>query len=237
MRKSSPSGMNPASTKPWPSLNGPTTTARTCRRSGQRRAEVWRVSPGTQRPGNFMTSSRYERNNSMHASLFHDLIIHGEDLFHTGYMHEALQVFESVLAEEPQNILALNNRGVILHRLGMYAAAKQTFLDILRQVDANANAVVNLGSMYIEQYIMHNTEELLGRYGKCLSIQDINEFKEELHEISQAIQTFNTSEKTKILRVSMDVQAKNHVFESYLNEQEPTHRVMCTCFANNALYQ
>jgi len=176
-------------------------------------------------------------NNSMPSSLFHDLILHGEDLFHTGYMHEALQVFESVIAEEPQNMLALNNRGVILHRLGMYAAAEQTFLDILRQDDANANAVVNLGSMYIEQYNMHNTEELLGRYGKCLSIQDINEFKEKLHKISQEIQTFNISEKTKILRVSMDVHAKNHAFESYLNEQEPTHRVMCACFANNALYQ
>ncbi|HSX78394.1 MAG TPA: hypothetical protein VLQ80_07485, partial [Candidatus Saccharimonadia bacterium] len=74
-----------------------------------------------------------------------------------------------MIAEEPRNMLALNNRGVILHRLGMYAAAEQTFLDILREDDANANAVVNLGSMYIEQYNMHNTEELLGRYGKCLS--------------------------------------------------------------------
>ena len=33
----------------------------------------------------------------MHPSPFQDLIIHGEHLFRTGYVHEALQVFESVM--------------------------------------------------------------------------------------------------------------------------------------------
>jgi len=69
----------------------------------------------------------------MHPSPFQDLIIHGERLFRTDYVHEALQVFESVIAQEPRHVLALNNKGVILHGLGMYAEAEQTFLDSLYQ--------------------------------------------------------------------------------------------------------
>ena len=83
----------------------------------------------------------------MHPSPFHDLILHGEHLFRTGYVHEALQVFESVLAQEPHHVLALNNKGVILHSLGMYAEAEQMFLDILCQDNSNANAVFNLASL------------------------------------------------------------------------------------------
>src|SRR5215475_1651814 len=91
------------------------------------------------------------RNNSMHPSPFQDLILHGERLFHTGYVHEALHVFESVIAQEPHHVLALNNKGVILHSLGRYAEAEQMFLDSLYQDNNNANAVFNLASMYIEK--------------------------------------------------------------------------------------
>jgi len=44
--------------------------------------------------------------------------MHGESLFRAGYMHEALHIFDSVIAQEPHHILALNNKGVILHGLG-----------------------------------------------------------------------------------------------------------------------
>ena len=57
--------------------------------------------------------------------------MHGENLFRTGYVHEALHVFESIIAQEPHHVLALNNKGVILHSLGMYAEAEQIFLEIL----------------------------------------------------------------------------------------------------------
>src|SRR2546427_720204 len=128
----------------------------------------------------------------MHPSPFQDLIIHGEHLFRTGYVHEALQVFESVIAQEPHHVLALNNRGVILHNLGMYAEAEQTFLDILCQDNNNANSVFNLISMYIEEYDINSAEDILTKHGNCLNIQDINELKEKLHKIRGEINITNT---------------------------------------------
>ena len=113
----------------------------------------------------------------MHPSPFHSLILHGENLFRTGYVHEALQVFESVIVQEPQHVLALNNKGVILYSLRRYGEAEQTFLDALRQDNSNTNAVFNLVSMYIESYNIKSAEDILIKYGSCLNKQDVHEIK------------------------------------------------------------
>ena len=87
--------------------------------------------------------------------------MHGESLFRTGYVHEALHVFDSVIAQEPHHVLALNNKGVILHGLGMYAEAEQIFLEVLCQDNNNANTVFNLISMYIENCDVKSAEYIL----------------------------------------------------------------------------
>src|SRR6266568_4932590 len=173
----------------------------------------------------------------MHPSPFHDLILHGENLFRTGYVHEALQVFESVIAQEPHHVLALNNKGVILHSLGMYAEAEQIFFDILNQDNNDANTVFNLASLYIEQYNIKGAESIIMGHRSCLSEKDINELKEKLHNIKNEINSTNTLEKTKIVNISMDVHTKKHTLNLHLNEREPGHRAICECFAKNELYK
>ena len=37
--------------------------------------------------------------------------MHGKASFLTGYVHEALHVLDSVIAQEPHHVLALNNKG------------------------------------------------------------------------------------------------------------------------------
>jgi Flp pilus assembly protein TadD len=100
----------------------------------------------------------------MHPSPFQDLILHGERLFHTGYVREALEVFESVIAQEPHHVLALNNRGVILHSLGMYAEAEHMFLTGLCQDNNNPNTVFNVASMYIEEYNIKSAEDIITKF-------------------------------------------------------------------------
>ena len=103
--------------------------------------------------------------------------MHGESLFRTGYVHEALHVFDSVIAQEPHHVLALNNKGVILHGLGMYAEAEQIFLEVLCQDNNNANTVFNLISMYIENYDVKSAEYILIKHGNYLRTKDIHELK------------------------------------------------------------
>jgi FkbM family methyltransferase len=173
----------------------------------------------------------------MQPSTFQDLIIHGESLFRTGYVHEALQVFDSVIAQEPQHVLALNNKGVILHGLGRYAEAEQTFLEVLYQDNNNANAVFNLVSLYIESYNIKSAEDILIRYGNCLNAKDVHDLKEQLYEIQNNINTIHTVEKKKIVNISMDVHEKRHTVKLYLNEAELSHRVISAYFAKNELYK
>jgi FkbM family methyltransferase len=170
----------------------------------------------------------------MHPSPFQDLILHGERLFHTGYVREALEVFESVIAQEPHHVLALNNRGVILHSLGMYDEAERMFLTSLCQ-DNNSNAVFNLASMYIEKYNIQRAEDIILKYSHCLNLQDINELKEKLYKIKYEINNLHSIETTKIVNISMDVHEKKHTLQLYLNEEEPYHKVISIYFSTNDL--
>ena len=173
----------------------------------------------------------------MHPSPFQDLIMHGESLFHTGYVHEALHVFDSVIAQEPHHVLALNNKGVILYSLGRQAEAEQIFLEVLCQDNDNANTVFNLISMYIENCNLKSAENIITKYGDHLSTKDINELKGKLYNIQNEIDTVNVVEKTKIVNISMDVCEKKHNVKLYLNEREPTHGVIGAYFAKNELYK
>ena len=123
----------------------------------------------------------------MHPSSCQDAITHGEHLFHTGHIQEALQVFESIIEKEPYNILALNNKGVVLHALRSYVEAEQIFLHILCQVNNIDNAIFNLIALYIDQYNIRTAEDILLKYGACLSKQDIHELKEKLHTIQNVL--------------------------------------------------
>src|SRR5215813_2019671 len=146
----------------------------------------------------------------MHPSPFHYLIMHGESLFHTGYVHEALHVFDSVIAQEPHHVLALNNKGVILYSLGRYAEAEQIFLEVICQNNDNANTVFNLISMYIENCDLKSAENIIVKYGCHLKTKDINELKGKLYNIQNEINTANMVEKTKIVNISMDVSGNKH---------------------------
>ena len=136
----------------------------------------------------------------MHPSPFQDAIAHGEQLFHAGHIHEALQVFDAVIDQEPHNVLALNNRGVILHSLQRYAEAEQACLSILEQDEANANAVFNLSTIYIDQYRLNSAEDVLVKYGKCLTTEDINELKAKLYKMQNEINMVEDTDKTKLFK-------------------------------------
>src|SRR4030095_15097008 len=140
----------------------------------------------------------------MHPSPSQDLIMHGESLFRTGYVHEALHVFDSVIAQEPHHVLALNNKGVVLYGLGRHAEAEQIFLEALSQDNNNISTVFNLISMYIENYDVKSAEDILIKYGNYLSTQDIHELKEKLYNIQNEINNVHSVEATKIVNISMD---------------------------------
>src|SRR5262245_25793901 len=113
-------------------------------------------------------------------------------------VHEALHVFDSVIAQEPHHVLALNNKGVILYGLGRYAEAEQIFFEALSQDNNNVSNVINLISMYIDKYDIKNAEDVLIKYGNYLSTQDIHELKEILYDIQKKIIMFIHLKRQKL---------------------------------------
>lgn len=108
----------------------------------------------------------------MATDQFRQEIERGERFFQNGKIDEALEVFESVLAKQPDNMNALNNKGVVLNSLGRYEQAVQIFSEILHKENRNANAVFNLISNYFALGKWQEAENILFEYGHFLAQHD-----------------------------------------------------------------
>jgi len=117
----------------------------------------------------------------------------GEHLFENGNIKEALAVFQSIYEKEPNNLLALNDKGVALNGLGQYNEAIKTFLDVLDKDNNNSIAAFNLISNYFAIHKLEEAENVLSKYGHCLNQQDLLMIKRDLEKL-QSIATENLSE-------------------------------------------
>lgn len=86
----------------------------------------------------------------MYRDICANEISHGESLFRRGRITEALHIFKSVLDKDPDNIVALNDKGVALNALGRPKEATDIFLKIIDLDSHNPDAVFNLIENYIE---------------------------------------------------------------------------------------
>ncbi|MBW1915819.1 MAG: sulfotransferase domain-containing protein [Deltaproteobacteria bacterium] len=107
-------------------------------------------------------------------------IYQGEQLFQEGKIEEALVIFENVLEKNPDNLSALNNKGVALNELKRYHEAIDMFQAVLKKDSDNANAAFNLISNYFATDNWREAENALMGYGHCLAQDDINLIKNDL---------------------------------------------------------
>jgi hypothetical protein len=106
----------------------------------------------------------------------------GERLFQTGKISEALDTFESVLENDPNNTEALNDKGVVLNSLRNYEEAIHIFSDILSIDQTNSNAVFNLISNYFAVEKWKEAENIFKEYGHCLAEQDVAMIKRDIEK-------------------------------------------------------
>ncbi|MGE3536954.1 MAG: FkbM family methyltransferase [Candidatus Tectimicrobiota bacterium] len=170
----------------------------------------------------------------MHASLVQDDIVRGEQLFQQGQPHEALRLFAAALTQEPDNVQALNNQGVVQHHLGLDEAAEQSFLAVLRQTTPYARAIVNLVTHYLSQYRIAEAQTILRRYGDALSSQDVDDIQALLQHL-QAPRTPATA-SLQHLTVRMEVRAQMHIFHLNLDCTSPGQQAIAAASQQQALY-
>ena len=115
----------------------------------------------------------------MDAHEYTNEVQRGEQLFQKGEVQDALTVFESVLSEQPDNLIALNNKGVALNSLGRYHQAIDTFLTVLEK-SGNSTAACNLILNYVISGRWREAEQALMEYGSCILPQDITTLERHL---------------------------------------------------------
>ena len=119
----------------------------------------------------------------MDTSRFKEEIQQGEDLFQNGEIRKALNMFEAVLEKDPDNIAALNDKGVALNELGRFQEAIQTFSEVVSKDNRNANAVFNLISNYFAAGNRKGVEDIFVQYAHCLSPHDARMIRNDLENV------------------------------------------------------
>lgn len=133
----------------------------------------------------------------MNENTLQEEIKKGEAFIMNNKAEEALAVFQSVLEKDPNNIIALNDKGVALNSLGRYGEAIKMFLDVLQKDQNNSNAVFNLISNYFAVAEWSKAENILKLYGDCLAQTDVNMIKNDLEKVRSNENNITDSEAEK----------------------------------------
>ena len=131
----------------------------------------------------------------MCAEQFISEITTGENLFSSGKTKKALEIFNEVIRKNPENIRALNNRGVTLNELHDYYGAIESFTKVIRIDGTNSDAIYNLISNYIAMPDWSNAEMTLEKYGHLMPPEDIRIIADKIEQMA----TFNAAKNNPIV--------------------------------------
>ena len=121
-------------------------------------------------------------------------ILEGERLFQEGNIEEAFSVFDSITKKQPDNLFAMNDKGVALNGLGRYPEAVEVFIDVLEKDNTNSNAAFNLISNHLLMRNLSGAEDVLLRYGPCLHPKDIEIITKDLENMQKEMSVLSNRE-------------------------------------------
>jgi len=110
----------------------------------------------------------------------------GEQTLQGGKVDEALMIFNSVLENYPDNLMAMNNKGVVLNQLKRYHQAIECFQRVLYKDKDNSTATFNLISNYFLIGNWQEIEKALEKFGHSLSKQDMEVINNDLAKLKSA---------------------------------------------------
>jgi len=124
-------------------------------------------------------------------------IYRGEQLFQEGKIKKALAIFDDILENNPDNLSALNNKGVALNELKRHQEAIEVFQSVLEKDKNNQNAAFNLISNYFATSNWREAENVFMGYGHCLDQNDTNLIKNNLAKVTPLIKPKDQQETSQ----------------------------------------
>ena len=157
------------------------------------------------------------------------LLKKGQSLLNLGNPKEALDIYEIILKDEPQNIEALIKKGHILGMIGRYAQAIDSYDRVLSLEKSNLIALLNKGLAYhyLKEYEIsikcndkvlkikpHNTTAL---YNKASALVKSNKIEEGLSILAEAIKLDSSFKPKAKFDIDFEDIRKTNGFKELMN--------------------
>ena len=173
----------------------------------------------------------------MTSNQFRTEIEHGEDLFLKGEANEAITIFDAILQKDPDNIAALNDKGVALNHQQRYEEAVGVFLKVVAEDSTNSNAVFNLISNYFVLGKWNEGEDIFSQYGQCLPESDVDMIKNDLQKRRSGQRDGLNDENINVLKLTARLNGKAIDFRLCLDLTQFSQQIMSHDFNNNQFYE
>ena len=157
------------------------------------------------------------------------LLKKGQKLLGLGNPREALEIYEIILKDEPQNIEALIKKGNILGIIGRYVQAIDCYDKVLSQEESNLIALINKGLAhhYLKEYeisVSYNDKVLNIRhqnttalYNKASSLVKSNKIEEGLSLLAETIKLDSSFKPKAKFDIDFEEIRKTNRFKELMN--------------------
>lgn len=173
----------------------------------------------------------------MEANQFTAEIIRGEEHVQHGRVDQALNIFESLLERDPDNVIVLNDKGVALNRLGRYEEAIQIFKSALQKDGNNSNAAFNLIANYFAIERLEKAEAALEEYRHCLPVNDIKMITNDLRKFRSSDRYMTDSGDSKIVEFSASSGPYQYNLKISLELNQFSQKIIWNFLSNSQLYE
>ena len=157
------------------------------------------------------------------------LLKKGQSLLNLGSPKEALEIYELILRDKPENIEALIKKGHILGMIGRYVEAIDIYDKILSIEKSNLIALLNKGLAhhYLEQYeisincndrvLQIKPQNTTALYNKASSLVKSNKIKEGLSILEKVIKLDSSFRSKARFDIDFENIRKTNGFKELMN--------------------
>lgn len=157
------------------------------------------------------------------------LLQKGQKFLNLGNPKEALEIYEIILKNEPQNIEALIKKGHILGMIGRYVQAIDSYNKVLSQEESNLIALLNKGLAhhYLKEYeisiscndkvLKIKPQNTTALYNKASSLVKSNKIQEGLNILAEAIKLDSSFKAKAKFDIDFEDIRKTNRFKELMN--------------------
>ncbi len=168
-------------------------------------------------------------------NLYKEKIVQGEALFAGGKLHEALQVFESVLKRDPSNLPALNDKGVVLNRMGRFEDAIAAFTEIVERDPLQPNAVFNLVSNCLSLSRWEEAEGFWTFFMDGLPPEDVDLLAAEILETK--LRASADDPRLVHAPLTLNIRSRKHDLRLFLDTRQYTQKIQWEHLSHHRVYE